>query len=133
VRGLSRLRCGRAWRGTGWFGGWFAGTRPGRDEAGGEALRESFDGFRFGEDVGLPGEQGLDPSAQARPVGLRQVEMAAEVEQGDLADLIAGALGGDETEREIGFVGGFLPGCGFSDEHGAEGERGGAWRKGVLI
>ena len=49
----------------------------------------------------MPGEQCLDTGAQARPVGLRQVEMAAEVEEGDLADLVAGALGGDETEREI--------------------------------
>jgi hypothetical protein len=32
-----------------------------------------------------------------------QVEMAAEVEEGNLSDLIAGALGGDETEREIRF------------------------------
>jgi hypothetical protein len=49
----------------------------------------------------LPAEQCVDTGAQARPVGLRQLEMAAEVEQSDLADLIAGALGGDETEREI--------------------------------
>jgi hypothetical protein len=64
-------------------------------------LREDFDRFRFRKHVGLPGEQGVDTGAQARPVGLRQVKMAAEVEQRDLADLIAGALGGDETEREI--------------------------------
>ena len=72
----------------------------GRDEAGGEALRKGFDGFRFRKHVWLPGEQRLDPGAQARPVRLRQVEMAAEVEQGDLADLIACALGGYEPEGE---------------------------------
>jgi hypothetical protein len=73
----------------------------GRDQAGGEALREDFDRFRFRQQAGLPGEQRVDPVAQARPVGPRQVEMAAEVEESDLADLIAGALGRDETEREI--------------------------------
>jgi hypothetical protein len=36
---------------------------------------------------------------------LGQVEMAAEIEQGDLADLLAGAFGSDETVGEIGFVG----------------------------
>ena len=64
-------------------------------------MREDFDRFRFRKQARLAGEQGVDPGAQARPVGLRQVEMAAKVEEGDLADLIAGALGGDETEREI--------------------------------
>jgi hypothetical protein len=58
-----------------------AGTRPGRDEPGGETLSEDLDGFRFRKHVRLPGEQRLDPGAQARPVGLSQVEMAAEVEQ----------------------------------------------------
>jgi hypothetical protein len=45
----------------------------------------------------LAAEQGVDASAQARPVGLRQVEMTAEVEQGDLAHLLAGALGSDQA------------------------------------
>ena len=127
-RGLSRL-----WRARRWRGGWFAGARFGRDEAGGEALREHFDGFRFREHVRLPAKQRLDPGAQARPTGLRQVEMAAKVEQGELADPVAGTLGGDETEREIRFVGGFIPGCRFADEHGGEGERGGARRQEVNI
>ena len=77
----------------------------------------------------LPGEQRLDPGAQARPVRLRQVEMAAEIEEGDLADPTAGALGSDETERKIGFVGGFIPNCRFSYEHGVERGRGGARRQ----
>ena len=93
---MSGLR--RGWRRS---GGRFAGTRPGRDKARGEALRKDFDGFRFRKHARLPGEQCVDTGAQARPVGLGQVEMAAEVEEGDLADLIARALRGDETECEI--------------------------------
>ena len=64
-------------------------------------MSKSFDGFRFSKHVRLPGEQSVDPGAQARPVRLRQIEMAAKVEKGDLAHLIAGALRGDEPEREI--------------------------------
>ena len=47
-----------------------------------------------GEHAGLPGEKGLDAGAQARPIALGEIELAAEVEQGDLADLFAGAFGG---------------------------------------
>src|ERR1019366_6030797 len=96
------------------------GARPGHDEAGGMALGQGFDGLGFGEHAGLSAEQGLDPGAQARPIALGQVELAAEIEQGDLADLFAGTFGGDETEREVGFVGGFIPGRGFADEHDGE-------------
>jgi hypothetical protein len=49
----------------------------------------------------LSGEQCVDTSAKSGPVALRQVDVAAEVEEGDLADLLAGALGGYETECEI--------------------------------
>src|ERR1019366_215623 len=59
------------------------GARPGHDEAGGIALGQGFDGLGFGEHAGLSGEQGLDPGAQARPIALGQVELAAEIEQGD--------------------------------------------------
>lgn len=91
--------------------------RAGHEQAGGAALGKGFDGLRFGERAGLSGEQDVDAAAQLRPIVRRQVEMAAKVEQGDLADLPAGALGGDEAEGEIGFAGGFVPGCGFADEH----------------
>ena len=89
----------------------------GGDEAGGIALGQGFDGLWFCQHAGLPGEECIDPAAKARPIALGQVEVAAEIEQGDLADLLAGAFGGDETEGEIGFVGRFIPGCGFTDEH----------------
>ena len=81
---------------------------------------QGFDGLGFREHAGLPGEKGLDAGAQARPIALGEIELAAEVEQGDLADLFAGAFGDDETEREVGFAIGFIPGRGFADEHGWE-------------
>jgi hypothetical protein len=59
-------------------------------------LGQRLDGVGFGEQADLSGEDGVDAGAQTRPVGLRQVEMAAEAEQGDLAHLLAGALGGDQ-------------------------------------
>jgi hypothetical protein len=67
-------------------------------------LGQGLDGGGFREHAGLSGEQCVDPRAQPRPVVLRQVELAAEVEQGDLADLLAGALGGDEAEGEVGVL-----------------------------
>jgi hypothetical protein len=64
-------------------------------------LGQGLDGIAFWEHPSLPGKQCVDAGAQARPVALGQLEMAAEVEQGDLADLLACALGGNETEREV--------------------------------
>jgi len=117
-------RSGRAegnGRGNGrWRGLRRVGPRSGHDEARGVTLRQGFDGLGFREYAALSVEQGFDPGAQARPVALRQVELAAQIEQGDLADLLAGAFGGDEAEREVGFVGGFIPRRGFADEHGGE-------------
>jgi hypothetical protein len=40
--------------------------------------------------------------------------------QRQVADLFAAALGGDETERDVGFARGFIPGRGFADEHGGK-------------
>jgi hypothetical protein len=104
-----------------------------RDEAGGEALRKSFDGCGFSRHTGLAGEQCVDTGAQARPVRLRQIEMAAEVAQGDLADLLACALGGNETEGEVWYVRGVIPGCCFSNEHAVEREGGGVRRQGSPV
>ena len=53
---------------------------------------QGFDGLGFREHAGLPGEKGLDAGAQARPIALGEIELAAEVEQGDLEDLFAGAF-----------------------------------------
>ena len=82
-------------------------------------------GFGFGEQAGLCGQQRLDAATQTRPVRLRQVEMTAEVEQGHLADLLAGTEGGDEAVGEIGLAGRFVPGFGPTDEHPPEAGPGG--------
>ena len=79
-------------------------------QAGGVALPQGLDGFGFGEQSRLCGQHRLDAGTQTRPVRLRQVEMAAEVEQGDLADLLAGPQRGDEAVGEIGLVGRLVPG-----------------------
>jgi hypothetical protein len=103
-----------------WRGGGCGGADG--DQAGGIALRQGLDGLGLGEQVGLAGlasEQGVDAGTQARPVGLRQVEMAAEIEQGDLTHLLANALGGDQAMGEVRFVSGFVPGCCPADEHAA--------------
>jgi len=55
-------------------------------------LSQDLDGFDFGEQAGLCGQQRLDAGAQLWPVRLWQVEMAAEVEQGDLTHLLAGTV-----------------------------------------
>lgn len=72
-----------------------------RDDAGRITLCQGLDGLRFRQHAILSGKQGLDPGTKARPVILGQVEMAAEVEQGDLANLLTRALGGDEPVGEV--------------------------------
>ena len=52
-------------------------------------------------------------------MALLEVEVPAQIEQGDLTDLPADACGADQTIGEIGFAGGFVPRRGFADEHGA--------------
>jgi hypothetical protein len=64
-------------------------------------LGQGLDGIGFREHRSLPGEQCVVARAQARPVILGQLEMAAEVKQGDLVDLLACALGGDETVGHV--------------------------------
>jgi hypothetical protein len=100
--GLNDRRCG--WGLGSRRSGGGSGSGMGRDKAGGIALGQDLDGFGFREHARLSGEPGVDPSAQARPVVLGQLEMATEVEQGDLTDLLAGAFGGDEAKGEIGFL-----------------------------
>ena len=90
-----------------------AETGPADDEAGGVTLCQGFDGLGSWEHVGLPGEKGPAAGARRGQSLLGEIELAAEVEQGDLADLFAGAFGDDETEREVGFAIGFIPGRGF--------------------
>ena len=79
-------------------------------------MGQRFHGAGDGEHDALPGEDCVDARAEAWPFGLWQVEVAAEIEAGDLADLLSRAFGGDEVECEIGFGGGFIPGLGFTNE-----------------
>ena len=88
-------------------------------------MGQDLDGFGLGEQAGLCGQQRLDAGTQTRPVRPRQVEMTAEVEQGHLADLLAGTEGGDEAVGEIGLAGRFVPGVGATDEHPPEAGPGG--------
>ena len=96
------------------------GTCPALHETGVIALRQNFDGLWHREHAALSGEQGLDPIAQAWPIGWRQIELAAEIEERELADLFSGAFGPHKTERDIGFAIGLIPGRGFTDEHGVK-------------
>jgi hypothetical protein len=59
-------------------------------------LCEGLDRLGFDSREDPSGEQCLDAGAEARPVLPGQFEVAAEVEQGDLTDLLAGAFGGDQ-------------------------------------
>ena len=63
------------------------------DEAGGVTLCQGFDGPDSGSIFrrSRRDEKGLDV-VQARPIALGEIELAAEVEQGDLADLFAGCV-----------------------------------------
>ena len=89
-RGFRRLR----WRRCGAF-------RAGADQAGGVSLRRRFDGIGGGEHDALAIEDGVDAGTKAWPLGPIEIEVTAEVEQGDLTDLLAGAFGGDEAEGKV--------------------------------
>ena len=97
-----------------------AETGPATTRRAALALCQGFDGLGFREHAGLPGGKGLRCGCTGAANRFGEIELAAEVEQGDLADLFAGAFGDDETEREVGFAIGFIPGRGFADEHGWE-------------
>ena len=60
----------------------------------------------------------LDPRTQQRPIGLRDREVATEIEQGTLADAGAAALGADQAMGEVAFAVGGGAGLGAADEHG---------------
>ena len=68
------------------------------------------------QQVGLGVEEALDALAEGAPVVALDLEMAAEVEQGALADLVTDALGADEAEGEVLLA---ITGAGASatDEH----------------
>ena len=79
--------------------------------------------FELGADIGgqqriLGAEKLLDTRAQQRPIGLRDREMAAEIEHRALADAGAAALGLDEAMGEVAFAVGGGAGLGAAYEHG---------------
>ena len=68
-----------------------------------DPLRFAFDGRRaIGHEGCLTGQDVIDAGAQQRPVCLGDVEMAAEIELGALADSVSDALGMDEAMGEVG-------------------------------
>ena len=71
--------------------------------------------IRLQAQVHLSGQQGLDTIHQGRPLLLGNREMAAKVEQGALAHLVAFAPGLDQSMTEIGFGIGFLS-CGHASD-----------------
>lgn len=105
---MSSIRSGCPWLGCPWLG---------RNETGGISLSQGLDDLGFCEHTDLSGKQGVYPGAQGLPVALWQVELAAKVEQGDLADLLTDALGGDEAVGEVCFVIGLIPGFCFADKN----------------
>ena len=76
------------------------------------------------QQVGLGVEDLPDALAEDAPVVPRDGEMAAEVEEGALADLVRDALGADEAEGEV-FLAVAGAGPGATDEHSPKGARGG--------
>ena len=95
------------------------GAVPRATNCAGEGLRYGFD--RLGQvqasQSGLAAEPLRQPGAQAGPVFLRKIEMAAEVGEGDLADAIALALTLDQAVGVVSLPGIGAAGGGTADEH----------------
>ena len=72
----------------------------------------------------LTGEDLVDPPAKRWPVGLRDLEVSSQVEQGALAHLGVDSLGTNEPIGEVHLAGGGATGLGAPDEHHAHGSRG---------
>ena len=101
------------------------GCRCGKRHAGGEQLRGDTLRFLFdlGANIGaqqrILGTQLLfDTTAQQRPIGLRQREPAAEIEQGTLADAGAAAFGAHQAVGEVALAVGGGAGLSAAHEHG---------------
>ena len=100
-----------------------SGGRRGR--AAGDQLRR--DPLRFllhgrrtiGHQRRLTAQRIVDAGAQQRPVRLRNIEVATEVEEGALAHAAAEAFGVHEAMREVGLSVLSPPGLGAPNEHGA--------------
>ena len=105
--------------------GSFAGGAGACEQLGGDALRVRLQ--PRGAVVlqcELTGEDLIDPPAKRWPVGLRDLEMSSQVEQGALAHLGIDPLGTNEPIGEIHLAGGGATGLGAPDEHHAHGSGG---------
>ena len=60
----------------------------------------------------------LETGTEQWPSGLREIEVAPEIEQGALADAGAAAFGTDEAMGEVVFAVGGSAGMGAAHEHG---------------
>ena len=78
-----------------------------------------YGGRTIGHQRRLAGQGVGDAGAQQRPLWLRNVEVAPEVEQGALAHGVAEALGVDEPMGEVGLAVAGASGLGAPNEHGA--------------
>ena len=90
----------------------------------GHALGFLFQGGRhLGQQRPLAAEDLIEAAAQQGPVLTGDGEVAAEVEEGLLADLAGEAVGADEAKGEVSLAGGEAAGLGASDEHGRDPNR----------
>ena len=88
------------------------------DQLRGCALRFAFDRVRaLGDQGRLSGQDLLDAGAQLRPLGLWDVEVASEIEQGALPDGFSDALGVDQAMDEVGPAVFGTPCLGAANEH----------------
>ena len=112
-----------------------AAGRFGRDRSesylAGEQLRGDALCFRLdrgsdrGRDQGLLAAQELfEADTEQRPVGLRDGEVAPEIEQGTLADASADTFGMDQPKGEVAVAAGGGAGLGATHEHGLRGRYG---------
>ena len=105
---------------VGRFGGRPVPRCTAREQLRGDALGLVLDGGRaLGEQGRLAGQDVVDASAQRRPLGLGDVEVAPEIEQGALADGVSDALGVHQAMGEVGFSVLGPAGLCASNEHAA--------------
>ena len=92
---------------------------PPGHQLGGDALRMVLDPGRtvhWHQGV-LVAQPRFDAGTQQRPVRLIHIEMAPQVEQGDLPDFAVDPFGLDQPMGVVAFAGGGVAGLGASNEH----------------
>ena len=86
----------------------------------GDALRFLLDrrGKSDWEQCVLRAQELIEAPTEGGPAGLRDEEVATEIEQGALADAGADAFGADQAVGEVAFAVGGGASLGTADEHG---------------